>query len=316
MRSGSHPGETALLGVKGWLALAGLLLLTAGGSLGFLAAGYFGSAPRRDDPEPESPVVESPPIFKNSDIYDRLGLAQGQRAQADRILSAHLQGLRRIRDERETLGKKVEEELLALLDEGQKEQMRHLMHQIKINDVFERVSQKVASYKPDLALAPKQEEEVLSVLLADQLKKDEFFRDLESCRAKGEKRSGEEVKKALDSMTEERDQKLRPILSDTQWARWKEIQKKRRDWMTGRHGPGAAGRQHPGAPAGAAAQTGPLPPASTAPAATAPISALPAGASPGGAPPAAAPPVSASPAATPPEGNRAAQGAEIERPKP
>jgi hypothetical protein len=230
--------EGRSIGLKGWLLVAGLLILAAGTSLGFLAATYLAQGARREGPEVEMGGPEGPiPHITNPDFYNSIGLREEQRAQADRILSSHLDKLKRIREEREALGKKVESDLVELLhlDEAQSERMRQFIRQIKISEVAERVSQKVAYYKRELALNAQQEEAVYSIFLDDQLKKDEFFRDL---RARAEKGGGEEVRKKMSLMSEERDQKLRPILTDAQWAKLKELEKRRERDFFRRPGPG------------------------------------------------------------------------------
>src|SRR5262245_51981483 len=165
------------LGFRGWLCISGLLIFLAGTSLGFLAGAYFGPEPNREEAFVE-PAQLSPAILHitNEEFYKRLNLGEGQRAKVDGILAAHFQNLQRIRREREDLGQKVEQDLLSLLDEGQREDMRQIIRQINISGVEERVSQKVHYYKRELKLSAKQEEEVYPIFFNDQLDKDECMR--------------------------------------------------------------------------------------------------------------------------------------------
>jgi hypothetical protein len=124
------------------------------------------------------------------------------------------------------LSRKVEADLLALLDEEQIDRMREIIRCIRLDELAERVSQKVVRYKLELKLNARQVEEMYPIFLADQLKKDDLFRSLR--KPKGPSRaSHEEIRGAMDRLKGERDSKLRPILSDEQWERFRKIEEGR-----------------------------------------------------------------------------------------
>src|SRR6058998_391325 len=110
------------LGVRGWLVLTGVLILGTGASLGFLAASYLGvgthAAEGGDPPRgPWEPGVPDQSVLDvtNGKIYDVVGMSEDQRGQADRILSEHFEKAKRLREEREALGRSVEQNIVALL---------------------------------------------------------------------------------------------------------------------------------------------------------------------------------------------------------
>jgi len=216
------------LGFRGWLCISGLLIFLAGSSLGFLAGAYLGPEPSREEPFVEPAAQLSPAILhvSNEEIYKRLRLGEGQRTRVDGILASHFQNLQRIRREREDLGRKVEEDLLSLLDEGQREDMRQIIRQINLSGVEERVSQKVHYYKRELKLTAKQEEEVYPIFLADQLDKDECMRDC------GRRAARDELRQRFAKMNEERAGKLRPILTEAQWTTFRELEAKKQSWTS------------------------------------------------------------------------------------
>lgn len=255
-------------GLKGWLFLAAGLVFAAGASSGFAISYFLGGENRRDEIEPASlPAVSLSPVssvlwVKNSDIYAKLGLAPEQQAQADRILGTHLERLKRLRDEREQLGVQVEKDLLALLDPAQHEEMRGIIRGLKFLEAAEHVSQKVSFLKTELTLSPRQEEEVYPVLMDYEFARDGVFKSMRVGGKKSEDGKKSEtfdralLNQKLAEIRDARDQKLRPILSDDQFKRFKELEEKRqRGWGGGGRGmrpPGAKdkdGPEPPGDPA-------------------------------------------------------------------
>ncbi len=219
------------LGLKGWIALSGVLIFAAGASVGFLASTFL-DTDRRQLEDFAEPHVAAPDIIPetNSKVWDLLNLEEAQRAQANQILAAHLQKLKRLRDEWESLGQKVESDLLALLDEGQREQMRGIIRQIKITEVAGRVSQKLPEYKRELKLSEQQEDALYKVLLSDQVARDVYLRNVRVRRGKGEKVEHAEIMREMGKMNEERAEKLKTFLADEQLASFREIEKRRMFW--------------------------------------------------------------------------------------
>jgi hypothetical protein len=108
--------------------------------------------------------------------------------------------------------------------------MRQIMRQINFNGVAERVSQKILYYKRELRLSGKQEEEVYPIFLSDQLDKDECLRTCGRRRSGGDKLTRDQVRERFASMNEERAKKLRPILTDAQWTKFRELEARRQSW--------------------------------------------------------------------------------------
>jgi hypothetical protein len=215
------------IGVRGWLLIAGALTLGAGTSLGVLASTYIvhGSRPRESFEE-RRPGVGRILDITNPKAYDLLGLSEPQRRQVDRILGDHFLRLVKIRQEREALVRKLEGDLTALLDETQRERMQEIKWQVKYSETVDAVLSKVSTYKLDLDLTPEQEEKVYTIFLADQIKKDEVLKDRSL--------SGDEKRKRYLLLSDERAAKLRPVLGEEQWKRFRAIEEKKRSFMNGR----------------------------------------------------------------------------------
>jgi len=248
------------MGLKGWLLVSGAMVLAAGACLGFLAGTYLGADARPEDidDEPRSQPPESMHLITNSQVYDRLSLGAPQRAQADRILSAHFQKLKVLRSEWEALGVKVEKDLEGILDEAQRESMRKIVRQIKIGDVASKVSEKLSWYRRELALSTAQEDTIYPLFVSDQFAKDELFRDLMDKRRQGVKTDREEAGKAFAKLSEDLLEKVRPLLSPEQLSKFKELEKRRQGWWGGPP-PGGAQRPPGGPPHGDGRQFGEKP---------------------------------------------------------
>jgi hypothetical protein len=252
------------LGVRGWLVVSGILLLAAGGCLGFLAATLLGHG-QGEPVEAEAQVLPlAPEIIRpydhptDSSIYKMLDLKPVQTVQANRILAEHFQNLRRLRGEIESLGVKVQSDLQGLLDPGQREQMADLLRSIKINEVTRQVSEQVAFYRRELGLTEQQDSDVSSILLSDRVERDKIFRDLRAQRRKGEKvdfrNQGGAAFKRLD---EDLNAKLKSILDDGQMKKFQKLQEAwRRPWGRGTQREGKQQAPPPPPPA----KTQPCPP--------------------------------------------------------
>ncbi len=225
--------ELKRLELKSWLLVSAVLLLASGVSVGFLAATYLVVRNNTEPgfPEPDQPAASEVFHVTNSKIYDLLGLDQGQRTEADQILSVYFQKMKHLREEWDAMGLKMEADLLDLLDTGQREQMREIMRQIRINEVAGDVSRKLALYCRELKLTPQQEENLYPIFLADQLTKNEYFRDLHLRESRGESVEHQKVMSTLSRMGEERAEKIRPHLTGEQFAKYQEIQMKRRKFI-------------------------------------------------------------------------------------
>jgi hypothetical protein len=249
------------LRVKGWLAVSGILLLGAGASLGYLFASFRGDDEGRrvdDEAEPRPPATDiatSVAGITNSKVWELLHLDETQRAHADRILNAHLQKLRHLREEWDQLGQKVEADLLGLLDEGQREQMVGIIRQIKINEVARRASDRLVELKRELKLTEKQEDAVYSLLLSDLVDRDQYFRSVHERRRHKEQVEHAEVMKACEKMNDALREKMKAILDEGQFSKFKEIEKRRQPWgrqaeKSSPPGPSGAHPPSPAPPAG------------------------------------------------------------------
>jgi hypothetical protein len=244
--------EGKVLGVRGWVAVSAALLFAAGAGAGYFAA-ISGLGDADGDPVFAEPIQSDSGLHvTNSEVYDGLGLGPEQRSQADRILSEHFQRIRRLREEREALGSKVESDLLALLDEGQREKMRDFLRQIKIHEVAGMVTERLAMYKRQLNLGTREEDMLYQVLLTHQLDRDEAIRKLMEKRRCGEKVARGEFGKVFASAQEDLLAKVKPILSEEQFSHFKEIEKR---WQQG-WGRGAGGSHRQPASQGARKSTG------------------------------------------------------------
>jgi len=218
--------------VRSWLAASAGLLFAAGASLGFLAATRLQSGVETAPSYADSPPQESQIIqVTNERVYELLGLGKEERAQADRILGAHFERHKRLRQEREALNRKLEADLEELLDDGQRGLLREIIRTMDLHKAMEVVSLRVAPYKRELRLDPSQEEKFYSAFLDDRLRKDEHFRECGRRRDRGEKVSREETEEVFKRLNQERAQRLRPILSDEQWEKFKKLEEGRRDWL-------------------------------------------------------------------------------------
>jgi len=222
--------EHSRMGLRGWLAVSGVLILAAGSSLGFLAGTYFGKFGPNEAvfPEPERPEPTEILHVTNSRVYDLLGLNPDQRDRADLILSSYFHEMKSLQTEWDALGQKMEADLLGLLDAGQREQMREIIRQIRINEVAGTVSLKLALYRRELNLTMEQEDTLYPILLSSQLDKNEYYRDLHLRRARGENITHEVVWKRICSINEERDKKIRPFLTAEQFIGFKELVNRKR----------------------------------------------------------------------------------------
>ena len=223
------------LRVKCWLAVSGILLFGAGASLGFLLASLRDDEGRHgeDEADPRPPATDlatSVASVTNSKVWDLLHLDEAQRAHADRILNAHLKNLKHLREEWDQLGQKVETDLLALLDEGQREQMVGIIRQIKINEVARRASDRLEELKRALKLNEKQEDAVYALLLSDLVDRDLYFRSVHDRRRRKEKVEHQEVVKAVEKLNDALREKMKPLLDDGQFCKFKEIEKRWQFW--------------------------------------------------------------------------------------
>jgi hypothetical protein len=223
------------LRVKGWLTVSGILLLGAGASLGFLIASYRDDDARRGDDEadprpPATDIATSVAAVTNSKVWDLLHLDETQRAHADRILNAHLQKLRHLREEWDQLGQKVEDDLLALLDEGQREQMVGIIRQIKINEIGRRGSDRLVELKRELKLSEKQEDAVYALLLSDLVDRDQYFRSVHARRRSKTNIERGEVMKACEKLNDALREKMKAVLDDGQFCKFREIEKRWQPW--------------------------------------------------------------------------------------
>ncbi len=235
-------------GLKGWAFLATGLVFAAGASTGFVASRFWLDPENRQEeiepaPAPATGILVS---VTNSRVYDHLGLKPEQRAQADKILGAHFERLKRLREERESIGERVVNDLLALLDESQREGMRQILRDLKISEGWEEVSWRLAYYKAELSLTPKQEDVVFPILANERLVRDEIIREMRGSRPKEEKKESSvserkdekpdreamekrrlATEQKLSELREARTQKFRAILTDDQFQRYQKLEEKR-----------------------------------------------------------------------------------------
>jgi len=222
--------ERGGFGVRGWMAVSGALLFAAGASLGYLGANWSRGEPT-DEVAFADPVQVGPILGPtNSEVYDRLGLGPDQRALADEILSDAFTRIRRLREEREALAAKVEADLLALLDEGQREKMKYILREIKIVEVAGMVSEQLARYKGELSLGPGEEKELFNALIEFQVAWGNLVRTQNPWRP-----GSDRVKfgKDVGRLQEELLSKAEKFLTKEQFAKFKAMREGER------HGPGA-----------------------------------------------------------------------------
>ena len=223
-------------GLKAWLIASGLLVLLAGASVGFWVGAQFGgrSIVRGrfgvEDASMDGPTLPVASLHLTDErIFERLGLQPEQRVEVEACLAQFLGHVRHIQDEREAAGRQVESDLVSLLDEGQREQMLSIMREFRVDEVAEKVTQKVRRYRIELKLSNSQEETFYRVLLSNQLAKDDLSRGF--CARKqaiGYDAARKEWADALQKLSAECSSKLEPLLSPEQWKRYREISERGR----------------------------------------------------------------------------------------
>ena len=221
----------AFLGVRGWLAVSGILILLAGASLGFLGGSLFHQPPSYEEvfsePSGASPVVDPSTPYTTSKVCEMLGMSTEQQGKLNHVLAEHFGKLKRLREEIDAAGARVEEEIVALLDEGQRDRWRQITREIKIIEKTKRVSEEVASLRHDLSLSAQEESQAYPIFLNFHLASDEYQRKVRYRRAHGEQVDHQQVGRYFAKLQEEKLESLRPILGDERVGKLREIEKRR-----------------------------------------------------------------------------------------
>ena len=122
---------------------------------------------------------------------------------------------------------KVEGDLLALLDEGQRKQMWEIIDKINFNELDKRVSQELSWIRRDLHLSEEEVDRCYPVYLSYHVARDEYMRNLRVLKARGQPSDHQQVWRYVQRLDEEKVEKLRSILGDERVVKLKEFEKRR-----------------------------------------------------------------------------------------
>jgi hypothetical protein len=130
-----------------------------------------------------------------------------------------------------------------------------------------KATQRLMELKHQLKLGSQQEDTVYALVLSDLVDKDQYLRNVRERRRSKEIISHQEIAKAMEKFNEALAEKMKPLLADDQFCKFKEIEKRWPSWG-GRQGektpppiaPGSSpAKAIPPAP-GSSSTTPPVPP--------------------------------------------------------
>ncbi|MCZ6792987.1 MAG: hypothetical protein O7J95_05165 [Planctomycetota bacterium] len=213
-----------------WLWACGLLVLAAGGAVGFLLGDRWGGSPG-----PEGgrvwllqPDVTAFVLLRSEEIWSELGLADEQKREITELLAEHYEKDRSLRGELDELAGEAYGRLVALLTDEQRKNMREIIGRYGEAYLEAEVAGEIALMRREVGLSPEQEPDVSHALYVSNLEKRKFFRGL---RDKKQRPNRDEFRAKMQELNGRRDERLANFLTDEQLQSYRSLcEKRRRRW--------------------------------------------------------------------------------------